>query len=385
MKKLVWVSLLAMLLGCYGATDDEDEGAEEEREALADAVALSEDGEASLGLVTEVAEVRELRPSLEATAELMPDPDRFAEVGPLVQGRVTSVSVGVGDRVERGQALVVLDSPDVGGARSDLLTARARKAVALATWERERDLLEGRATSTREYQDAEAELRAAEAELGAVHARLAALGAPVGEGAEVLPSARLTLRSPISGVVTNRSAHIGESVGSGDTLVEVVDLDELWLIASVYEREMRFVETGLAVQVEVRAWPGEVFEGTVGALGGALDERTRTLPVRVVLTNADHRLRPGMFATARISGTHAHEPAAMLALPWSAVQEIDGHHAVFVKTDDHTYALRRVHTGDRAGEDVEILNGIEDGDAVVTEGAFLLKGELLKATLGEDE
>ena len=384
MKNLAWLLLLATLFGCGAGSEAEPEEGEE-REGIADLVRLSSEGEESLGLVTQTAEIRELRPSLEATAELVPDPDRLAEVGPLIGGRVVSVAVGVGDRVARGQALVVLESPELGGARADLLSGRARHAVATATWEREQELLGGRATSTREAQDAEAELRAAEAALGAAHARLAALGAPVAPDAEVQPSARLALGSPIAGVVTSRSAHLGQSVGSGDTLLMVVDLDRLWLVANVYEREMRFVETGLPVQVEVRAWPGEVFDGVVERLGGSLEERTRTLPVRVVLDNPDHRLMPGMFATARIAGTHAHEAAPLLAIPWSAVQEIDGHQAVFVKTDEHTYALRRVHTGDRAGAEVEVLNGIEPGDTVVTEGAFLLKGEVLKSTLGEDE
>jgi len=92
-----------------------------------------------------------------------------------------------------------------------------------------------------------------------------------------------------------------------------------------------------------------------------------------------------MFATARISGTHDHEPQRALAIPASAVQTIDDHRAVFVRLGDGLFELRRVHTGERAGNQVEVLNGIAPGDEVVADGSFLLKGQLLRSTLAEEE
>jgi RND family efflux transporter MFP subunit len=148
---------------------------------------------------------------------------------------------------------------------------------------------------------------------------------------------------------------------------------------------MRFVAPGQPVQLEARAFPGEVFRGTVDRIGDVLDEKTRAVTVRVSLPNPGHRLKPGMFATVRIVGTRAIEPRRMLAIPWAAIQEIDGHVAVFVREGERAFDLRRVHTGERAGELVEVLNGLRPGEVVVAEGSFLLKGELLKSTLGEEE
>jgi len=197
--------------------------------------------------------------------------------------------------------------------------------------------------------------------------------------------ARVVLTSPISGTVVARSVHVGQWVMPSNTLFQVVDLDELWLMVSVYERELRYVRRGQAVQVEVRAYPGEVFRGTVALVGNTLDKRTRSVAVRVVLQNRKHRLKPGMFATARILGTHAHAPRKMLVVPWAAVQVVDGHRSVFVRVAKGVFALRKVHTGEQVGEYVEVLNGLSRGDEVVTDGSFLLKGELLKSTLaGED-
>ena len=111
----------------------------------------------------------------------------------------------------------------------------------------------------------------------------------------------------------------------------------------------------------------------------------KTVKVVVALANPGHRLKPGMFATARIIGTRANESRRMLAIPWAAVQEVDGHPAVFVREGERAFELRRIHTGERAGDLVEVLNGVKVGDEVVADGSFLLKGELLKSTLGEEE
>lgn len=357
----------------------------EEGAASLDRIVLTSEALQSLDLVFARAEVRELSPSLDVPAELAPDPDRRATVGARVAGRVVAVPARVGAHVAKGAALVVLESDEIGKAWAEFLGSRARAEVARRAAERARGLLQDRITSQREVEEAEGQLQVAEADLQAARARFAALGLSADDDKPGDNPARVVLMSPISGAVVSRTAYIGQWAEPAETLVEVVDLDELWLLASVYERDMRHVETGQPVQVEVRAYPGEVFHGTVRQVGYTLDERTRTAPFRVVLPNPGHRLKPGMFATARIQETHMHEARPLLAIPWSAVQEVDGHPAVFVRREEGVFELRRIHTGERAGDDVEVLNGLVAGDEVVAEGSFLLKGELLKATLGEEE
>ena len=156
-----------------------------------------------------------------------------------------------------------------------------------------------------------------------------------------------------------------------DRLAEVMNVQELWLLASVYERDIRHVEVGQPVRVEL--------------VEATLDESSRSAGIRVVLPNGDRRLKPGMFATARITGTHAHEPRLLLAIPLASVQEVDGHTSVFVRDGGGGFTLQRVHLGEEAGNLVEVLNGLSEGDEVVVNGSFLLKGHLLRSTLGEDE
>ena len=386
MSMLALAVSLISTSGCKKNASEEETNEEEAeaREATPDQVTLSAEALESLRLTYARAEERELLPSLEVPAEIVAVPDRRATVGPRVAGRVVDVRVNVGDPVERGVPLVVLESDEVGRARADLIAARARAAVARRKLDRERGLLEDRITSRRAFEEAEGDQQVAEADLRAARTRLATFGVTPSEPAPRNP-ARVTLTSPMSGTVVMRSVHVGQWARPSETLVEVVDLDELWLQASVYEREMRFVDVDQPVQVEVRAFPGEVFRGTVAQVAGTLDERTRSIGVRVVLPNPEHRLRPGMFATARIQGNPAHEPRRLLVIPRAALQEVLGHRSVFVKVGNGTFELRRVSTGEREGELVEILDGLSPGDEVVADGSFLLKGQLLRSTLAEEE
>ena len=382
------VLLLAAVLTAMGCGGTDVEGPEEAGEGavveITDRVELTPAALASLRLSYAQAEIMELAPSLEVPAELVPVPDRRASVGSRVSGRVLKVLVNTGDRVAAHQPLIHIESADVGRAWADIISARARESVARQARDRQQRLVGTGVTSVRSFEEAEGDFLIAEAEVRAALTRLATYGITA-PGDPPSDPARITLRSPIQGTVAMRSAHVGDWVDPTDVLIEVIDLDELWLEASVYEREMRLVGVGQPVQVEVRALPGTVFIGEVARVEGVLDEDTRSVGVRIVLPNPEHLLRPGMFATASIRGTHAPEPSTLLAVPWAAVQEIDDHNAVFVRVAEGAFELRSVHTGDREGDFVEVLSGLKVGDEVVTDGSFLLKGQLLRSTLAEEE
>ena len=365
------------------SVDVDQRDAETRVVANTDRVVLAPATLASVQLAYVDIEEQELSPSVEVPAEIVVVPDRRATVGPRVAGRVTEVRVNVGDHVTRGTVLAVLESDAVGRAWANLIAARARADVARRALDQRR-LLADRVTSERAMEEAESTLLVAEADLQADETRLVTFGVPVSDVTPDDPT-RVTLTSPLAGTVVVRRAHVGQWVEPVDTIAEVVDLERLWLELSVYERDMRFVRVGQAVQVEVRAFPDAVFRGLVSQVAGTLDEQTRTVTVRVELPNPDRRLRPGMFATARVQGTHDHEARRLVAVPWAAVQQIDDHRAVFVREAEGVFELRRIHTGERAGDLVEVLNGLSPGDRVVTEGSFVLKGQLLRSTLGEEE
>lgn len=382
--RTLFLAMSMFAVGCSAPEPEETEGAEGVGIDLVDRVALTDDALASLELTYASAAVMELTPTLEVPAEIVPVPDRLAAIGARVSGRIVEVFVNTGDRVGRSDPLLAIESAEVGRAWADLVSARASERVARRARDRQQELLDGRVTSVRAFEEAQGTWEVADAELRAALTRLASLGI-ADPGEPPANPARVTLFSPIAGSVTARSASLGEWVEPSDILMQILDLDEVWLEAAVYEQDMRYVDVGQQVQVEVRAFPDDVFLGTVARLAGVLDEKTRSIGVRIVLTNEGGRLRPGMFATARIQGTHAHETRQLIAIPWTAVQEIDGHQAVFLRAGEGVFEVRSVHTAERAGDFVEILTGLEVGDEVVANGSFLLKGQLLRSELAEEE
>ena len=385
-NRILVAAVLLTALGACGPEGSSEEGMEEgeERVAGVDRVVMSVEAMEDLSLTFATAEIRELVPSLEVPAEIVADADRLAIVGPRVSGRIVSVLHNVGDEVPTGTPLVVLESVDVGSAVADFKSAAAQAEAARSGAARAARLFEDQIVSQRRVEETRAAEQAsmAAAEAAATRLRTFGIALPLPEGAEL---GRVTLNSPITGTIVTRGASVGQWVEPSDQLAEIINVEELWLLASVYERDIRHVEQGQPVLVDVRAYPGEVFPGTVQLVEATLDESSRSAGIRVVLPNADRRLKPGMFATARITGTHAHDPVLLLAIPTSAVQEVDGHTSVFVRDDQGGFTLQRVHLGEEAGDLVEVLNGLNEGDEVVVNGSFVLKGQLLRSTLGEDE
>ena len=388
--------LLAVVLGLFvGAAilssacsqrpaEERAKESDEEHSEAPERLELGPPAIAALKLAYATAEERELVPWLETPAEIIAAPDRRATISSRVAGRVVEVRANSGDSVKAGVRLVVLESDEVGRARADLLAATARAEVARLAARRQRRLLEDRIASNRAVEEAEGELRVAQAELEAIRARLRTFGvAP--EAGSVRDPARVEIASPIAGRVMERAAYVGQWVEPSHALLEVVDLTELWLSASVYEREIRTVREGQAAEVEVRAFPGESFSGTVARVAATLDERTRSMSLRIVLPNPGERLKPGMFATARVRGVLEGRATRALAVPAAAVQEIDGQPVVFVHPAERSFEIRSIAAGERVGDLVEVRSGLSSGEEVVTEGSLLLKGQFLRGSLGEEE
>lgn len=388
-----WLALLPVLLvagslllaACPGGTPENavEQGQEEEGEQVPERVELSEKAYAALGLVFGTVERRSLAPLIEVPAELMPVPDRQATVGPRVAGRVVQVKVNVGDHVKRESPLLVLESAEVGEARADFVADQARAEVALRAAKRARGLLESRVTSERAVEEAEGELRQAEADLEAARTRLLSYGADPNSPHQEQPG-QVVLTSPIGGTVVERTVYVGQWVEPGDSVLGIIDLKELWLAGSVYEGDLQHVQEGQQVVVEIRALPGERFQGEVAYVADRLDPESRTAALRVVMPNIDHRLRPGMFATAQLAAA-ATEARQVLAIPASALQDVEGRPFVFVPDGETSFRVRWVQVGASEGEWAEIIDGLTPEERLVTRGSLLLKAQLLRSTLGEDE
>jgi cobalt-zinc-cadmium efflux system membrane fusion protein len=194
--------------------------------------------------------------------------------------------------------------------------------------------------------------------------------------------ARFPLRSPIAGTVLERDAVQGRMAEAGTPLFRVAGLSTLWLTVHAFERDAVRVTAGSAARVAFSALPGRTYSGTVVRVGGQVDTSSRTIPIRVDVENPDGALRPGMSATAWLP---LGEPGApIVAVPAAALQRMQEGWSVFLPRDAASFERRGVGRGRDLGGEVEILSGLEPGETVVVEGAFLLKAEAEKAR-GEGE
>jgi len=313
------------------------------------------------------------RPGSEATAalgELTVVPDRQAEVSPPVAARVARLVAAPGDRVESGQPLVELESVELGRARSAWLAADARLTLARSALERTRVLERERIASTQAVQQAEAEAATAEAEAAAARAALAAFGLSDADAAEI---ARFPLVAPLGGTVLESRAVLGRSVEAGEMLFRIADTSRLWLVAHVYERDALRVRPGALARVVLPARPGETLSGRVVRIGGEVEQASRTVEVRVELDNAEGRLLPGLSGTAWLP--LGEEDAEVLAVPAAAVQRLASEWCVFLPREEGLFEVRVIGRGRDLGGDVEVIHGLQAGETVVVDGAFLLKSQ----------
>jgi cobalt-zinc-cadmium efflux system membrane fusion protein len=327
----------------------------------------------AIGLATTRVTAASPEVGIEAMAQLVFDPDRVAKVTARVAGVVAKVDVAVGARVEVGQQLASLTSGDLGDWRARVQGGKARVALARAAKARQLALEEGGISSRQDLDTSRRDLAEAEAELAALEAQVRAVHSE-GQGGEV----RLT--SPIEGVVLRRELHVGAYVEPEVVLFEIVDPSVLWAELDIPEVELPYVALGQRVAVRVDGVAEPRF-GTLDYLAPEVDPRRRTTRGRMSLDNGDGRLRANMWARATVFAPR--DPARVpVVVPRAAVQAAAGVKLVFVFRRGDLYEGRRVEIGRTLGGEVEVFGRLAVGDEVVTDGAFLLKTETLKDSIG---
>ncbi|HEX7972709.1 MAG TPA: efflux RND transporter periplasmic adaptor subunit [Thiobacillus sp.] len=325
-------------------------------------------------------QVRKLEPQENAeqvvvTATIQANQDRLAHVAPRVPGRIVKVNASLGDRVRPGQALALLDSIELGEARSAYLQAASEAAVAQAGFERAQRLNADNIIPEKDYLRARAEHEKARASLRAAADKLAMMGVnPAKQSGSVFP-----LVAPFAGTVIEKHAILGELREADESAFTVADLSTLWIEADLFEKDLARVRPGAQASVTVSAYPGEVFKGKLTYISSVVDKESRTVKARVEVPNPDGRLKPEMFATAAI---HTGSSTKALLLPEDAVLLVQGQPTVFVAEKDG-FAPRAVEVGERAQGRVVIRSGVAAGEAVVVSGAYALKARLLKSQIGD--
>jgi membrane fusion protein, heavy metal efflux system len=306
--------------------------------------------------------------------------DHYAVVGPLVAGRISRLAAGVGDQVRRGEILAEIESADVGQARADLVAAKARYSAADANLHRESELADKRISSERERELAHAQWVTEQAGVRAATMRLRAIGLSEADIADIERrdlAGRVPIRAPIGGTVIERKVTLGQAVERATDAFKIADTSHVWVTLDLYEKDLSRVHVGQEVEIWTESRPGETFRGKVAFIVPEIDQATRTAKVRLEFANPKGLLEAGQLVTARIVADQRRDVAEVLAVPRSAVEQLEGKMVVFVETGNG-FERRNVLTGTSGGAQIEIRQGLALGERVAIEGAFLLKSELLR-------
>ena len=298
------------------------------------------------------------------------------DVAPKVSGRLEAVTVRLGDPIRRGGLIARVEDEEIlqqvkqaeAAFEVGRATIRQRDAdltFAKTNLERSQNLFAQELLSSQDIDDAKARHQAAVAQRDLARAQFAQADARLEELRITL--ANTEIRSPVDGFVGRRNLDPGAFVTSATPVVSVVDIAFVRLVVNLVEKDLSRVRPGVTAEVEVDAYPGETFDGTVARIAPILDPATRTAEMEIEIPNSDFRLKPGMYA--RVDLLVSERPDA-LVVPRNAVVSVDNRRGVFVVNDDGaTVRFQEVTTGIENQERAEILSGVEDGMTVVTIGA----------------
>jgi len=283
-----------------------------------------------------------------------------------------------------------INSMELGLRKAAYLQAKARRDLALATYEREKALAERKISSEQEMLDSKSEYLQARADFNATRQtlRLFGLGSQSVENTSDTGSKALfRVRAPIAGKIVEKHVTLGELVTPASKLFTVADLSSVWIWIDIHERDIGQVHLEDIAYVTPDSFPGREFQGRLTYIMDSVDVDTRTVRARIELANPEGLLRPGMFVRVRLADPHGDnknaEALATLVIPSKALlRESNGESIVFVKAKENHYERREVNVGRRSSEMVEILAGVEVGEEVVVVGGFLLKSEASKSELG---
>ncbi len=322
---------------------------------------------------------------VEVPGQLVTNDDRTARLAAPAQARVIAVHVSPGDHVLRGMRLVTLQSPDANMAQSDLQKADAEVASrrAAATYAksargRAERLLALKAIPRQDYERAiaddelaRASLSQAIAEAQRSRSNASQLGIDPGSGT-------MSIRSPISGIVTAREVAPGSVVSPGAPLVTVTDPSTLWLAVALPEAVASSARVGATLRFTVPIAP-DTFFARIQSVSGSFDPATRSLPIRGIVSNPGGRLRPELFARVWVE---SNQPQLTMTIPESAIQRMENRVAVFVfhptPGGGARFEKRDVEIGGAQAGRVTVLRGLKPGEIIVVEGAFAVRAQMEK-------
>jgi cobalt-zinc-cadmium efflux system membrane fusion protein len=346
-------------------------------------VRLSAEKAQQLGIEVAVARPGSLQTSLTLPGTVALNADRLVHIVSRVPGIVQEIRKNLGDAVQAGEVMAVVDSRELADTKAAYLAARERSSLAETTLAREKDLWAKQISPEQDYLTAKQATAEARIELRVAAQKLQALGfseASVQQlaGRMNAPLTRYEVVAPIAGTVIEKHIAVGELLKDDTEAFVVADLSTVWVDLHVPPKHLSMVRKGQRATIAVDSTMQA--DGTVSYVGPLVSEDSRTVVTRVVLPNPDGRWRPGLFVTATLV---VGDTAVPVQIPKTALQTIDGKPSVFVQTSEG-FRPRPVTLGRANETHVEITAGLQAGERYAAAETFILKADLGKGAAAHD-
>lgn len=372
-EKILLPLLSALLACCLGACEKNKEvPAENSAKITGVTIAFPADSPQLKNIQTIKVEGPQQR-ELQVPGRLVWDEDRTVRIFTPFAGRVTRIIAKVGDRVNAGQAIAELTSPDFGQAQADARKAHADLAAKTAQLARMKELTDAGVAAGKDLQQATSDQQSADAEFRRATARLSLFG----DVSKV--DQRFVLKSPITGVVVERTVNPGQELRPDQPTAPqfvVTDPTSLWVQLDANEADLKNINAGTTIFLTTSQYPDDTFAAELRQVADFIDPVTRSLKLRGAVTNADRRLKAEMFVTARILLPKGDSPmVAEKAVFLDGVRSF-----VFVKTAPGSFTRRSVRVGSSYGSAVPVLAGLKEGEEAVVSGALYLQQMLVAAS-----
>jgi membrane fusion protein, heavy metal efflux system len=383
---LFTIVLMSAITGCRQDKNNKEPSNETIRP---ETVTLTQAAIKEIGLKTETISKKSFAKYCVVPAKVLTNQDNEAVVGSLIQGRVYKVFVKAGDKVKSGQELMLLEGLEIGQIKAGFLSAVANLEYHKSNYERQKKLFAENAGAQKNLLETQNEYEKALAEYSAEKNRINAIDLTdrevIDNKSAQLDDHRagtLPVKSPIDGIVVERNVVIGQLIESTTTAFKIINLNSVWVDGQIYEKDIGKISCKTSAEFTASSCPSETFKGKITYIGQVVDEKTRTITIRAEFDNAAWKLKPQMFGELKIP---EEKNTAALLVPAEAIIRIDNADYIFIQKDENTFEKMPITACCIQNEMAEITKGINEGEKIVVKGAFYLKSELLKASLGEEE
>lgn len=301
------------------------------------------------------------------TGDIEANPDKVVDFVSLIDGIISNTAFSLGDAVTQGQVLAEMQSSELSSLQAELRSLDAQIDLAKVDLKATQQMFDDGIASNRELVEDQNKLRILEAEKQKVESNLRLYSASSTKDV-------FQIKAPVSGIITAKNINSGTTVtDNGEVLFSISDLSDVWAVANIYAMDIRHISKGMEVEIKTLSYPDDIFNGKIDVISQVLDQDTKVLKARIVLSNKDFRLKPGMIAD--IIALKASSQRAVV-VPTSSIVFFNNKNHVLVYNDDCHIETREIDILSKRNGTTYVGTGLEENESIITKNQLLVFEEL---------